>query len=1216
MNIIQKLQAIAFLVCLLFFVFIDFAISNSEINNFTDTNRKSDIIAENSIRDDAEFIPGEIIVKFKQGVEPGFVLKDCKINVLAIDRVSSIEPVVSMFKKKLSLQRDSDGWYWYLGKKYSALEDMSNEEIFESLFNEMPDDEKAIYQNYRIKLPEDMSVEKAITELKINSDVEYVHPNYILKTTAVPNDTFYGYQWGLKKIKFPEALDINNFREEIVIAVLDTGVDYNHEDLSENIWVNKGEVPNNGKDDDGNGYVDDYNGYDFVSIASNYVYSGEDYGPEDNDPIDVQGHGTHCAGIAAAVTNNQKGVSGVSVNSKIMPVRVCFADKFSRGVCSSYDFLRGMQYAIYNKARVINLSLGSYGAAGNDMMKFAYNSGAIIVAGAGNDNTSRMFYPAAFDNVIAVSSVDSRDFKAYSSNFGFWIDVAAPGEGIYSTFPESFKTKNGYFSNYGYDSGTSMAAPYVAGLAALIWSNNPQYTNSDIYKTIIAACDDIGFSGKDMYFGYGRINIYNALAYKVRINSPPEGSYVRGEVSVVGSASIVGSFDKYSLYLSPINDNGFENRINLNYSQVIDDWLGRFDTRNYPDGDYELVLKCFEKNGNSISFRRKIIIDNINNPPQFIDLGNKGAVIGKELKFKVKAADIDDPGTLAGRFYYSCNYDIPGARFDPVTKEFSWTPSIQDNGKSFSCVFEVRDNVNVTKKEIKIVPFYVEIKKVNPHIYNQELLDVSKDKVMYLESSDVNKAFLYDLMTSSEKQVINDKNSVRRAFIDQYSVICGLKCDNKIQVYSCDFLNNNSVKFITELLNTNDLFINNGRMFWAQKNYPNNEIYFLDLKSFRKNKITTIPYNALLWDQDMRIYEYKLVLEEIDTVTGDTDIFLYDIYNNNKERITNNSYLQFLPNIYKNKITWLDTRNYSNLLDYFDIYMWDSVLKREVKISGDILAAGYRPSLNEDAVVWVNKDYNGFGFYRFMDDLSMFIPIESGVSSSVRISGNTLFFVGYDRGEKVMLAKFIQAPKINSVSKNIVNSGENVFIHGENFGKNNELDANVVLSDGRKIKASIYKEDTVLSFVAPRYSYSGDIKVVTKAGISNAIKFQIRKLPEYPNNLKGVVYSPTQVRLTWKDNSDNETGFIIERMSMEEFARPILYPGDRTFKVIDRVSSGVTSTVEPAVNTMRAIPSYLYHFKGKIPAQFKFRVKAYNEYGESACSNEVFITMPSSIELK
>lgn len=279
-------------------------------------------------------------------------------------------------------------------------------------------------------------------------------------------------------IDTPEAWDITADSSDMIIAIVDTGVDYNHPDLSENMWTNPEEIPDNGVDDDGNGYVDDVFGWDFVG-------DGDDNDTDDNDPMDLNGHGTHVSGIAAAKGDNALGVTGVCWTAKIMPLRFLDAD----GVGTVADEISAIDYAIANGAHIINASFGddTFTQSEYDAISRANSEGILFVAAAGNlgpNDDPSQFYPASYNlpNIISVTATNQDDNLCWFSNYGATtVDVGAPGVHIYSTRPGGIR--------YQYMHGTSVAAPYVAGLAALIWGYDSGLTHYEIKDIILNGVD-------------------------------------------------------------------------------------------------------------------------------------------------------------------------------------------------------------------------------------------------------------------------------------------------------------------------------------------------------------------------------------------------------------------------------------------------------------------------------------------------------------------------------------------------------------------------------------------------------------------------------------------------------------------------------------------------------------------------------------------------------
>ncbi len=434
---------------------------------------------------------------------------------------------------------------------------------------------------YKLKFGTDANVLLLAEKYASDPNVEYAEPNYIYHTFATPNDSYYGQQWAHQKIQSELAWNIETGRSDVVIAVVDTGVDWNHPDLASNIWNNTDEIID-GIDNDGNGYVDDIRGYDFVDTVYS-AYPGEDSTVRDNNPMDFHGHGTHCAGIAAAVTNNSLGVAGVSWNCKIMPVRAGFKTQSGGGTLEDDDAALAIVYAAANNATIISMSWGGEDFSGliKDALDYAYSKGCVLIGAAGNDNVSQKSYPAGFDNVISIAAADSSDQKASFSNFGSWIDVSAPGVNVLSTlFNDTYASK----------SGTSMAAPFAAGLAALVLSKNPSFSNEQVLNILRSTCDPVDSA---RYIGLGRINAYKAVQVdsimSANINSVLDDANVSATINIVGTAK-GENFKEYSVeYGSGAYPISWA-LLNVSTLPVLNGVLAVWNTSLVPDGEYTVKL--------------------------------------------------------------------------------------------------------------------------------------------------------------------------------------------------------------------------------------------------------------------------------------------------------------------------------------------------------------------------------------------------------------------------------------------------------------------------------------------------------------------------------------------------------------------------------------------------------------------------------------------------
>src|SRR3989344_353521 len=558
----QKREHQVFVTALVGYVFFLFFIVYSSIMNVPSFANNTNLNVEKP--ETVKFASDEVLIKIRKSSVSRIREDSANVGVDSLNSLNKEFKIKKMEKvaKSKKIASDSEISQWYVVKFNEPREEINStqSEVNTQLINDLINDDRAtnIVNKSRKKTTGNANKDKFFSRLakyKKDANIERVEPNYVVNTfqTAtpssspspiisinptstpsstpipsvtplpanIPNDPYYSSSgswgqaypdlWGLKKINAEGGWKESTSSASVVVAVVDTGIDRNHEDLQGNMWVNTREVPSNGVDDDGNGYVDDYYGYDFYN--------------RDNDPIDDHGHGTHVAGTIGAVGNNGKGVVGVNWNSGIMAV------KFLHGGGSGYtsDGATSIIYAADNGARVINNSWGGpVSQVVHDAVEYAHSKGVVIVAAAGNDNSEvGSFSPASEEKAITVAATDSNDQKASFSNYGTKIDVAAPGVDVLSLKASNSPMCTSAIivgTNYCRISGTSVATPHVAGLAALILSKHPEFTPDEIRQVLRASADDLGTPAFDIYYGRGRINAGKALTVnsvlKVQIVSP------------------------------------------------------------------------------------------------------------------------------------------------------------------------------------------------------------------------------------------------------------------------------------------------------------------------------------------------------------------------------------------------------------------------------------------------------------------------------------------------------------------------------------------------------------------------------------------------------------------------------------------------------------------------------------------------------------------------
>ncbi|MCC6476912.1 S8 family serine peptidase [bacterium] len=402
-----------------------------------------------------------------------------------------------------------------------------------------------------LRLTSDIDTEDLYNSLSSDPCVEWVTRNWryqleqhSLDDGYVPNDSLYRDAWWLERILAPFAWQITRGDTSIVIGVIDTGTDLTNGDLIPNFWRNPGEIPENGIDDDNNGFVDDVIGWDFVDAPT--LPAGGDYLERDSEPMDDFGHGTYVAGIACGASDNLLCYPSVGFHCRLMTLRA----GNSNGTLEEDDIAAALLYGAANGASIINMSFGDVVASPllQEACHIAGESGVVLVASAGNRNRSSIHYPSGFPEVISVGATDTLDFPASFSNHGPWVDVMAPGTGILSTLLGSSCGAWNFSTQ-----GTSFASPIVAGIAGLMLSVNDELTPDDVRSILISTCDDMRQEGWDSSSVAGRVNALHAVEAAAfgseavaRIHTPRIDSGVSGSFEVIGEAW-GSAFESYSL---------------------------------------------------------------------------------------------------------------------------------------------------------------------------------------------------------------------------------------------------------------------------------------------------------------------------------------------------------------------------------------------------------------------------------------------------------------------------------------------------------------------------------------------------------------------------------------------------------------------------------------------------------------------------------------------
>jgi thermitase len=603
------------------------------------------------------YYSGQISIKFRDGVPYGEAFDKLVKHppVLAQFAPNSKIPSLNQKYKAKSIERYSNYHHYDdipfspdTGSVRAYCKEIRKRQIqhfgsikglYEKRSRRMPANINAPYPSenrFRIRFDDKtIDVEKACREFAADPDVEYAEPVHIYHTESTPNDPLFSQQWAHTMTSIQQAWDITQGSSGITVAIIDVGVDYTHEDLQANMVGNcQGGCP------PGRGYdFVDVNTADLVSLGYGLV-AGEDYTTQENDPMDFMGHGTHCAGIAAGVGNNGIGIAGVAFHCTIMPIRAGCAVTYNgpiTGILDEAHIDDAIHYAADNGADVISMSFrGDYDANVEAAVNYAYSLGVFLVAAVGNGDSNIPKYPAAYQNVLAVASSGKVDNKASYSNYGYWVGIAAPGgdyeyaknlaDQIESTVP---RTGTGMCdpSGYALAQGTSMACPYVAGVAALVLSKNSTLTMAQLRRLLTQAVDN---PATGYYIGSGRINVLKALQTQTvstaasTITSPVNGTEITAgnTITITGSATGTSYTVSYGQGMYPTSWSTIATG-----TSVTNGTLGAWNAASIQNGLFTIRLEVRDNNGSAFAYSR-ITIDKLRHAgwPLQIDPANFGYI--------------------------------------------------------------------------------------------------------------------------------------------------------------------------------------------------------------------------------------------------------------------------------------------------------------------------------------------------------------------------------------------------------------------------------------------------------------------------------------------------------------------------------------------------------------------------------------------------------------
>ncbi len=484
----------------------------------------------------------------------------------------------------------------------NKLKQYSFSEKFGSLNSELD-------KTVSVLIPKGIDIRKYIETLKKNNNIQSVTKVITYQIDSIPTDSLYKEQWGLQSINAPEAWNLlPQNPKEIILAVIDTGIDYEHPDLKNVIYINKGEAGNekssNGIDDDDNGFVDDFRGWDFVNKLDIFPADLQnDFTDWDNNPFDENGHGTQISGIIGA-EHNSIGIAGVNPNVKILNIRGF--DKNGSG--EEDDIASAIIYAVKMGAKIINMSFGDaiYSEVLKDVIEYAYSQGIVLIGSSGNSASDLPHYPSGYNEVISVGAIQENNVLSSFSNFGSTIDLVAPGSLIFTTsLDNTYKKVN----------GTSASTPFVSGSAAILLSIKNDISNEEVKQILKSTAIDLGEEGWDIKYGAGRLDLLKAIQLlvpsEIKINSPVQDYFVTSNTLSLNISVLSPLFKKFTLsYGVGFNPTDWK-ILNTNFEeeQLLKEDVYSLNVEGFQDTVYTIRLLVNFINGKTTEERTNFYID-------------------------------------------------------------------------------------------------------------------------------------------------------------------------------------------------------------------------------------------------------------------------------------------------------------------------------------------------------------------------------------------------------------------------------------------------------------------------------------------------------------------------------------------------------------------------------------------------------------------------------
>ncbi|MBI3449342.1 MAG: S8 family serine peptidase [Acidobacteria bacterium] len=789
-------------------------------------------------------------------------------------------------------------------------------------------------------------VESLAREMRKDPEVVYAEPNFVYRTasTTFPNDTYYlssgswgqPYDdlWGLKGIQASGAWKTST-GAGVVIGLVDTGVDYNHADLKANVWINPGEDLNhngtvearevNGADDDADGYVDDLRGWDFVN--------------GDADPMDDSGHGTHVAGILAAIGNNQRGVIGVAFGAKVLAVK-----SFSAlGTGTGANAAAGIVYAAAHGAEVINMSWG--GPASQvvaDAVAYAASLGAVLVAAAGNGNTDvRYTAPASYPQVIAVGAVDRNGVKTDFSNWGDRLSVAAPGgDSADPADPQlkfvnilSLKASQGRLAgkypsqvvgkDYFRLRGTSMAAPHAAGVVALILARQPLLSADLVRAVLEGSADDLQGNGFDVFTGYGRVNAAGAVARADLALVRPELT-----ISALAPASPSAALD------GPVAVDVTVSNTGRGAATSVD--IDLFDGDPAAGGAH-LARRTIP----GVPAGSSIVAT------MYVTLG----AYGDHTLFA--AVDHDDRVAEINEANNSRTGLVEVADFSSMVSAVSTLAASDQLFPSLSGNRIVWEDLRTGDADIYMQDLGTGLQtRLTTDPSDQALPVISGDVVVWQDHRNGTwDIYAYDLAAGLETRITSDGSDHTAPSTDGRRVVWTDWRHGDPEIYMFDLATGEERRITYDPAEQDGAGVSGNRIVWVDRRNGNYDIYLYDLSTGTERQITTDPRNqyAAMIQGDRIVWE--------DQRSGNPDIFLYDLVTSTEIRLTSDPAEQHSPVIAGDYVAYEDAASGNSNISLFDLKAW-----RETAVTTGT-SRHYRPVISPAGVAWQDDQSGSWDVY-------------------------------------------------------------------------------------------------------------------------------------------------------------------------------------------------------------------------------------------------------------